>query len=199
PAGDLDFAPVSPHHSLPVSNRDTRMCGRWIPLVGIAFALLAGSTAGADEVSEFYRGRTVTLIVTNPPGGGYDLPARTKASFIPKHLLAPPTLPVQTIPGPAGTLGTNHPSHPPPKDGSVLGTISNPFPFDPLLGTAEARFDPLQFNWIGSPTVETGLLGVWHTVPVNSIDEAKTRELTIASNGPRSTPTFYARLLNETL
>ena len=72
-------------------------------------------------------------------------------------------------------------------------------PFEPLLGTAQARFDPLQFNWLGSPTVETGLLGVWHTVPVNSIEDAKTREVTIGANGPHSTPTFYARLINETL
>ena len=81
----------------------------------------------------------------------------------------------------------------------MIGGISNTVPFEPLLGTAEARFDPLAFNWLGSPTVETGLLGVWHTVPVYSIDDAKTREVTIGANGPHSTPSFYARLLNETL
>jgi len=176
------------------------MRGRWVPLVGVSFALLAGSTpADADEVSDFYRGRTVTLIVTNPPGGGYDLLARTMAPFIARHLPGTPSVIVQNMPGAAGILGTNHLFHLAAKDGSVLGSISNTVPFEPLLGTVEARFDPLQFNWLGSPTVETGLLGIWHTVPVNSIDEAKTRELTIASNGPRSTPSFYARLLNETL
>jgi tripartite-type tricarboxylate transporter receptor subunit TctC len=103
------------------------------------------------------------------------------------------------MPGAAGILATNHLFHIAAKDGTVIGSVSNTVPFEPLLGTVEARFDPLAFNWLGSPTVETGLLGVWHTVPVNSIDDAKTREVTIASNGPRSTPSFYARLLNETL
>ncbi len=176
------------------------MSGRWAPFAGAVFALIACVTAAsADEIADFYRGRTVTLIVTNPPGGGYDLLARTLAPFLAKHIPGTPNVIVQNLPGAAGILGTNHLFHIAAKDGTVIGGISNTVPFEPLLGTAEARFDPLQFNWLGSPTVETGLLGVWHTVPVNSIDDAKRREVTIAANGPRSTPSFYARLLNETL
>src|SRR5262249_26116977 len=134
-----------------------------LSLLGVLLAAAACSTAVAEEVSDFYRGKTVTLIVTNPPGGGYDLLARSMAPFIAKRLPGTPSVIVQNMPGAAGILGTNHLFHPAAKDGSVLGSISNTVPFEPLLGTVEARFDPLQFNWIGSPTVETGLLGVWHT------------------------------------
>jgi tripartite-type tricarboxylate transporter receptor subunit TctC len=150
-------------------------------------------------VSDFYRGKTITLIVTNPPGGGYDLLARTMAPFVSKYLPGNPGVVVQNMPGAGGIRGTNHLFNVAAKDGTVIGGISNTVSFEPLLGTAEARFEPLAFNWLGSPTVETGLLGVWHTVPVHSIEDAKSREVTIASNGPHSTPSFYARLLNETL
>jgi tripartite-type tricarboxylate transporter receptor subunit TctC len=157
------------------------------------------SLAAADEVEDFYRGKTVTIIVSNPAGGGYDLLSRTIAPTLGKYISGKPSVIVQNMPGASGILATNNLFNIAPKDGTVIGGISNTVPFEPLLGTAEARFDPLAFNWLGSPTVETGLLGVWHTVPVNSIEDAKTRAVTIASNGPHSTPTFYAKLLNETL
>jgi tripartite-type tricarboxylate transporter receptor subunit TctC len=174
------------------------MTRKTLALIVLA-AAVCSTRASADDISDFYRGKTVTLIVTNPPGGGYDLLARTLAPFLARHIPGTPNVIVQNMPGAAGILATNHLFHIAAKDGTVIGGISNTVPFEPLLGTAEARFDPLQFNWLGSPTVETGLLGVWHTVPVSSIDDAKTREITIASNGPRSTPSFYARLMNETL
>ena len=164
-----------------------------------AAAAMCTSLAAADEVEHFYRGKTVTIIVSNPPGGGYDLLSRTIAPTLAKYIPGKPSVIVQNMPGASGILATNHLFTIAAKDGTVIGGISNTVPFEPLLGTAEARFNPLAFNWLGSPTVETGLLGVWHMVPVNSIDDAKTREVTIASNGPHSTPTFYAKLLNETL
>ncbi len=174
------------------------MPGLWTILPIVAIAACAGAAA-ADEVADFYRGRTVTLVVSNPAGGGYDLLARTIAPVLARHIAGNPAVIVQNMPGAAGILATNHLFAIAAKDGTVIGSISNTVPFEPLLGTAAARFDPLAFNWLGSPTVEVGLLGVWHTVPVHSIDDAKTREVTIAANGPHSTPSFYARLINETL
>jgi tripartite-type tricarboxylate transporter receptor subunit TctC len=165
----------------------------------IVAAACWANIAAADEVADFYRGKTVTLVVTNPAGGGYDLLARTIAPTLARHIPGNPSMIVQNMPGAAGLLATNHLYSIAAKDGTVIGSISNTVPFEPLLGTAAARFDPLQFNWLGSPTVETWLLGVWHTVPVNSIDDAKGREVTIGANGPHSTPSFYARLFNETL
>jgi tripartite-type tricarboxylate transporter receptor subunit TctC len=172
---------------------------RW-SILALSLAVAAGaSSACADPIADFYRGKTVTLVVSNPPGGGYDLLARTIAPVLAKHIPGTPNVIVQNMPGAAGILATNHLFNIAAKDGTVIGSVSNTVPFEPLLGTTEARFDPLAFNWLGSPTVETGLLGVWHTVPVNSVADARMREVTIASNGPRSTPSFYARLLNETL
>ena len=137
------------------------------PLAIVAIATAMGSNlANADEVEDFYRGKTVTIVVSNPPGGGYDLLARTLAPTLAKHIPGKPSVIVQNMPGAAGILATNHLFTIAPKDGTIIGAISNTIPFEPLLGTAEARFDPLAFNWLGSPTVETGQLGVWHTVPV---------------------------------
>ena len=75
-----------------------------------------------------------------------------------------------------------------PKDGTFIGAMQNNTPFEPLLGTKEAIYDATKFNWLGSPSVEVGLVVVWRTVPVNSIQELKGREIVVGASGANSTP-----------
>jgi len=82
------------------------------------------------------------------------------------------------------------------KDGRQIGLLQNNAAFEPLLGNREARFDATKFAWLGTPSVETGLLAVWHAVPVQQLQEAKNRDITVAAAGANSPPAFYARLLN---
>src|SRR5262249_56724880 len=99
--------------------------------------------------------------------------------------------------GAGGIVATNSLYNNAEKDGSHIGLLQNNPPFEPLYGTKEARYEPTKFNWLGSPSVETGIFVVWNTVPVNSLDDAKARETTVGAAGVNSTPAFYARLLNE--
>jgi tripartite-type tricarboxylate transporter receptor subunit TctC len=85
------------------------------------------------------------------------------------------------------------------KDGGVIGLVQNNTPFEPLFGTKEARYDPVRFNWLGSPSAETAMVLLWHAVPVNSVTELRTREVAVGVSGANSTPAFFARLLNATL
>jgi tripartite-type tricarboxylate transporter receptor subunit TctC len=85
------------------------------------------------------------------------------------------------------------------KDGSVIGLVQNNTPFEPLFGTKEARYDPVKFNWLGSPSSETAMVLIWHTVPVNSVADLKAREVAVGVSGANSTPAFFTRLLNATL
>jgi tripartite-type tricarboxylate transporter receptor subunit TctC len=103
------------------------------------------------------------------------------------------------MPGAGGIAATNFLYNRAPRDGTTIGGIQNNTPFEPLLGTAQARYDPTKFNWLGSPSVEIGLIAVWHAVPVNSIDDLKRRPVTMGSSGANSTPSFYTRLINATL
>ncbi|MDO9439983.1 MAG: tripartite tricarboxylate transporter substrate-binding protein, partial [Beijerinckiaceae bacterium] len=82
-----------------------------------------------------------------------------------------------------------------PKDGLTIGMINNTLAFDPLFGNQQAQFDSAKFNWLGTPSQETALLVVWHTVPVNSLADAKSREIILSATGAGSTPAFFARVL----
>ena len=103
------------------------------------------------------------------------------------------------MPGAGGMAASNFLFTNADKDGSVIGLVQNNTPFEPLFGTREARYDPVKFNWLGSPSVETAMVLLWHAVPVNSIEELRQREVAVGVSGANSTPAFYTRLLNATL
>ena len=177
------------------------MCktGRRRLLMLCALVCASGSAAQADAVADFYKGRTVTVVVSSSAGGGYDTLARAVARHIGKHLPGHPVFVVRNMPGAGGMTASNFLFTNADKDGSVIGLVQNNTPFEPLFGTREARYDPVKFNWLGSPSVETAMVLLWHAVPVNSIEDLRQREVAVGVSGANSTPAFFTRLLNATL
>lgn len=169
----------------------------------IAFAVAAFTiaatfvwpAAAADGVGDFYKAKTVTIGVGTEAGNSYDLYTRTLARHLPQHLAGNPTIIVKNDPGAGGLINANAVYQLVPKDGTFLGQVQNTIPFEPFYGNSNARFDATRFNWLGSPGRETGLLIVWHDVPVHSIEEARSRGLTLGATGQTSTPAFYARVI----
>jgi tripartite-type tricarboxylate transporter receptor subunit TctC len=166
--------------------------------VALIAAILLCATAAFAQ-TDFYRGKTITLVISSSAGGGYDIMGRTIARYLGKHIPGNPRVVVTNMPGAGGIVAMNYLYRGAPKDGTTIGGVQNNLPFEPLLGTKEAIYDPTTFNWLGSPSIEVGLIAVWKTAPVATIDDLKRREITVGSSGANSTPSFYARLLNETL
>src|SRR5215212_3865718 len=169
------------------------------PLALLAAAVAFAGPACTEPIAEFYKNKTVSLVISSAPGGGYDLLARAIARHLPNHIPGTPAVVVRNMPGAGGIVATNYLFNNAPRDGTVIGGVQNNTPFEPLFGTKEAKYDPTKFIWLGTPSVETGILTIWHAAPVDSLEDARERELTVGSSGANSTPSFYARLLNETL
>jgi tripartite-type tricarboxylate transporter receptor subunit TctC len=163
------------------------------------FAAAYASQAKADAVADFYKGRAVTVVVSSSAAGGYDTLARALARHMGKHLPGNPAFIVRNMPGAGGMTATNFLYNNADKDGSVIGLVQNNTPFEPLFGTREARYDPVKFNWLGSPSSETAMVLLWHTVPVSTLAELRSREVAVGVSGANSTPAFFTRLLNATL
>lgn len=164
-----------------------------------ALLALAAQPAAADPVGDFYHGKTVQFLNAATPGGGYDTYARTMLSFLAKHIPGNPTLVVQNMPGAGGVVLGNYLYNIAPKDGLAIALLNNTVPFEPMYQNKQAKFDAARFNWLGSPSQETALLTIWHTVPVNSIAEARSHPLILGASGVNSTPAFYARVENAVL
>jgi tripartite-type tricarboxylate transporter receptor subunit TctC len=164
-----------------------------IPRLLALYALVgaSGPQAKADALADFYQGRTVTVVVSSSAGGGYDTLARSLARFMGRHMPGHPVFVVRNMPGAGGMTATNFLYNNADKDGSVIGLVQNNTPFEPLFGTKEARYDPVKFNWLGSPSSETAMVLIWHTVPVNSVADLKAREVAVGVSGANSTPAFF--------
>lgn len=159
----------------------------------------SGSASQADSVADFYKGKTVTLLVSSAAGGGYDALARLIARVIPKHIPGNPSVIVKNMPGAGGIVATNYAYNVAPKDGTTIIAPQNNVPFEPLYGTKEAKYDAKKITWIGSPAPETAVLTIWHTSPVNTIADTHKHQLRMGSSGENSTPSFYGKVFMETL
>ncbi len=173
------------------------MTGHWITAAFAAAIAAMAPGARAQSGADFYKGRTVTLLVGSSPGGGYDTLGRAVSRFLGKHIAGNPVIVVQNMSGAGGIIPANHLFKIAARDGTVIGMVNNTTPFEPLIGTKEAAYDPNLFNWLGTPSVEVGLVSVWRDSPIKSLEDLKSRESTMGSSGANSTPSFYARLLNE--
>jgi len=168
-------------------------------VTGFTLMGLAVPPAQADGLADFYKGKTVSLVVGSSTGGGYDTMTRAIARFIGKHVPGNPTVVVRNMPGAGGITALNYIYNAAERDGSVLALVQNNTPLEPLFGTKQARYDATRLNWLGTPSFEVAMVLLWHTVPVNSVADLKSRETQMGASGANSTPAFYTRLLNATL
>ena len=162
----------------------------------LGLTLLAGA-AHAQSVADFYRGKTVTVLIGVSPGGEYDLQARLVARFIGKHIPGNPNVVAQNMLGAGGLTEANYLYNIAPKDGTSFGMIQNALPILQAVGISGPLFSSEKFNWIGSigATVET--LAVWHTSGVKSVEEARQKEVVIGAVGRGGITDTFPRMMNE--
>jgi tripartite-type tricarboxylate transporter receptor subunit TctC len=162
----------------------------------VALTCVAASMARADTVEEFYKGRTISLIVGFSPGGGYDLNGRTISRYIGKHIPGNPKVIVQNMPGAGSLASVNYLANIAPKDGSTLGTFSRGTIFEPLMGNKSAQFDPRALNWIGSPSRETNLVFVRSNTPFHSLADLQANEMIVATTGGGADTATFPLIMN---
>lgn len=159
----------------------------------------APACSNAQTPEDFYKGKTVTMIVGAGAGGGYDATARVVQKHLSQHLPGKPTVIVQNMPGAGGLRAPNYLYSVAERTGLVVGLIQNSMPFEPLIGNKNATFDPTKLSWIGSPNMESGVLMVWGTAPARSVKEMQEKELNIGVEAIASNPAVMSRMLIETL
>ncbi|MCC6888502.1 MAG: hypothetical protein IT536_08220 [Hyphomicrobiales bacterium] len=152
-----------------------------------------------DSVTNFYRGKTMTISVGFTAGGGYDLHARTLARHFHKHLPGNPNIVVKNVPGAAGLMLANQLANTLAQDGTELATFDRAIPLEPLVAPDRARFDSLKLNWIGSTDNDVSTCFAWHTASVKTLDDARRLELLVGAIGTGGNSYIYPKVLNAVL
>src|SRR4051812_26836871 len=118
-------------------------------LVLVASLAAIESAAAQPSVEQFYRGRTINVLVASAPGGINDLVARLLARHLGNHIPGKPVLVVQNMQA-AGLVLANRIYATAEKDGSTIAVLERGTPQLAIQGDPNARFDPLKMTWLGS-------------------------------------------------
>jgi tripartite-type tricarboxylate transporter receptor subunit TctC len=165
-------------------------------LVLAAAALLAPAPAMADAVADFYHGRTITLYVSFPPGGGYDIYARILTPYFTRRIPGNPTIVIKNMEGGSGVKAAGYISTITPQDGTSLGLFLDVLTLGKVLG-GPGEFDPVKLTWIGRIVSTATVAMVWHTSPAQTVEEAKRHEIIIAGSVPSNSSSFIPTALND--
>ena len=159
--------------------------GRVGALVVIALPLTAGP-AMADSVADFYKGKTIDLIIGFPAGGGYDAYGRLIARHIGDHIPGNPTVVPQNMPGAGSLKAADYIYNSAPKDGSAFGIVASSTLMEALFGDKQARFDASKFSWLGSASQDVSYCGIGPGSHITSFDQwvKSGKELTFGASGP---------------
>jgi tripartite-type tricarboxylate transporter receptor subunit TctC len=173
---------------------------RGVTLVGVGLLLAAAATpAQAQSVADFYKGKTVNVLIGVGVGGEYDLQARLVARHIGKHIPGNPNVVPQNMVGAGGINMANHLYNTATRDGTFIGMMGNNFPATQAVGGKSVKFDAGKFQWLGTiaPVVET--MAVWHTAGVKTIDDLRKQEIVAGASGRGAITYFYPMMMNAFL
>ena len=168
----------------------------------VALAMTSTSAAAADSVADFYRGKTIEIIIGAAAGGGYDIAGRVVARHMGRHIPGNPTIIVRNMPGATSLIMTNQLYNRVARDGTVMGMPNNTIPLEPrlrlLAATGNVAFDINRFNWVGTPVQEPQVFWVWHTAPANRFEDLKVHKIIMGATAVSSDNYMLPFLMNQT-
>ena len=160
---------------------------------GIVAALLAQSAVAAG-VEDFYKGKTISLVIGYSVGGGYDLYGRLLARHMGKYVPGQPTIVPQNMTGAGSMRAASFLYAAAPKDGTVFGTFGRTIATAPLLAPTSAPLDATKLTWLGSITNEVSLCATWHASAVKTWQDALDKPINMGGEGTGADPDVYALL-----
>jgi tripartite-type tricarboxylate transporter receptor subunit TctC len=144
---------------------------------------LAGASAPADPVADFYHGKTINLIIGTSTGNDYDFRARLLARHLGRHIPGEPTIVPQNMPGVGGVKAANYLATTAPRDGTTLHMIMSNMMSSQAIGAPGVAFDTRKFFWIGNTTSTPNVMVAWHTSGITSIEQVKSKQLIVGAPG----------------
>jgi tripartite-type tricarboxylate transporter receptor subunit TctC len=162
--------------------------------IAALFAAVASPTAAQDD---FYRGKTITIVIPIGPGGAYDAYARLLTRHLGRHIPGNPTMIARNMPGAGGVIASNYVYNSAPQDGTTLTIITSSFANEQVSGNPQIKYDAQRFLAIGRLLDTTSVLFFWHTSPIRTLDDMLTKPATIAISSIHEVPAYRLRAMNQ--
>jgi tripartite-type tricarboxylate transporter receptor subunit TctC len=161
-----------------------------------AAGISLAAPAQADEVADFYKGKTMTLLLSTGVGGSNDLNARIFMNHMTKHLPGNPGYKAVNMPGAGHVRASNYLYNRAPKDGTYVAAIIRFFVLHQALGGKGVKYDARKFHFLGSSSSSNVILTAYHTSGIKKFDELKNKELIVGGTGVGSGTVIFPNLFN---
>jgi tripartite-type tricarboxylate transporter receptor subunit TctC len=168
-------------------------------LVWLLSFLLSFSAAAFAQ--EFYKDKTIRVIVGGSPGGGFDVYTRALARHMPKHIPGNPTMVVESMTGAATRIAAKYIHSSAKPDGLTLGIFNGYLILGRVLGTQGIDFDVRKYEFIGVPVKDNVVCALHKASGVTNLQQwaaAKT-PVKIGALGPGNSTGDVPRILKAAL
>jgi tripartite-type tricarboxylate transporter receptor subunit TctC len=150
-------------------------------------------------IEDFYKGKTVRIIVGYAAGGGFDTYARLVARHMGKYIPGTPNIIVENQEGAGSLIAANQVYNQGAKDGTVIAHYHGNLVVQQALGNPAVQFDAAKYQWLGAPTPDTSACAVTRESGFASLEQARTRELVLGGEAPGSSTSDIANVLKAAL
>ena len=179
---------------MPMSSSGTRVL-----TLAFAPALAASLFATPSLANDYYAGKTIELLVGAPPGGGYDIYARTVARHFGRHIPGNPTIVVKNMPGAGSAKAAQYIQGIAPKDGTSLAGVMPGAIMGPLLDDRTApMFDPTKVRYIGTANSGTRVCTTMRGSKIASFADAQKVKAKFGGSSPNDSTYEYGYLHKHT-
>jgi len=168
---------------------------RALGLAGAVGAFAATPVSAAD----FYKGKTINLMVSSGAGGGYDLYARILGRHIDRHIPGRPNVVAQNMPGAGGMKLLNFAYKVAKQDGTVMFTLHQNLPMFQRMGARGVKYDARKIQGVGRLSAGNELLLASKASGVKSYKDLYEKEIIVGSTGASSNSTVYPYLARNML
>jgi tripartite-type tricarboxylate transporter receptor subunit TctC len=164
--------------------------------LAIAAALLLSAAPGrAQSVADFYKGKTLRMLIGYGPGGGYDIYGRLVAEFLPRHLPGNPLIVAQNMPGAGSFVAAKYIYEVAPKDGTVFGSLAQTLALDSLTNT-NAKVDVSKMPYLGRVVTNIDTGAALAKTGIRSFEDVRAKQYNVGVSGGGSTTVLFPTALN---
>ena len=169
--------------------------------LALALLVIGSAMLNVHATDDFFNGKTITILIGNGVGGGYDMSTRIFAKYLARHIPGNPTIVPKNMPGAGGLNLANILYNAAPKDGTTLGVFAASVALEPIFGNSAANYDATQFEWIGSLERDAPSCAVWKGAGqgIRTLDDLLNAKKTVmfGASGPAATTSQHAMLLKR--
>jgi tripartite-type tricarboxylate transporter receptor subunit TctC len=168
-----------------------------LAVAGLAF----GSGAARATTHEFYKGKTLRIIVGFAAGGGFDTYSRAISRHMGRHIPGNPAIIVENMTGAGSLIAANHVYKVAKPDGLTIGHFIGGLFMQQVQGRAGVEFDALKFEYLGVPVKENVVCALTKASGIDSAQKwmASKTPVKVGGTAPGSTTDDVPKILREAI